>query len=475
MTDAQPRDDSVGDAAPMRVLVAIAYYGTANREYLLQLLDAYQAMTYDVDIVILTEAAKGLDGVEEIIGLPIEDPYSLPFAHKQLFLDRRDDYDLFIYSEDDTLVGQDAIEAFLWATDMLPDDKIAGFLRTEESPDGSLRCSSVHNHFHWTPDSVSSIGGELWGHFSNPHGAVFMLTREQLARQIDGGCFDRPARLGRYSMRVTAATDPYTQCGAEKVLCLSRMDDFLLPHLSNRYLNTLGLSLEEFLRQAERLGETVTGDVDTRRLFHPTVDLDDNRWDKRFYGAPRDGVLDAVPRRATRVLSLGMGSGDAEAQLMERGHEVVGIPLDDIIAGLAQSRGIETTAPDLDDAIAALSDRRFDAVLAINTLPFFERPVDVVKRLAALVEPGGTIVATAPNTRNLRIRARFGKNPQPIPSDGFAGVGVHPASPGDVKRWLRDAGCAAVQLRFTESSRPPAPAALLGADVIATATMGSSS
>jgi hypothetical protein len=69
--------------------------------------------------------------VEVIVGLPTKGPWSLPFGHKKIFTERLEDYDLFIYSEDDTLITWKNIESFLQLTKVLPGSDISGFLRYE--------------------------------------------------------------------------------------------------------------------------------------------------------------------------------------------------------------------------------------------------------------------------------------------------------------------------------------------------------
>jgi SAM-dependent methyltransferase len=435
------------------ILVAIAYHGTTNEPYVHKLIDSYRSMSFAVDIVLLTEAPKDLHGVEQRIGLPIEDPYSLPWAHKDLFAERRDDYDLFIYSEDDTLVREADVCSFLRATALLPPDHVAGFLRTEIHADGTLRCSSAHNNFHWDPSSALEAGGEVFAHFTNPHSALFMLTRDQLQRAIDSGGFLRSPRSGRFSMRVTAATDPYTRCGLHKVVSVSRLEDFLLPHLSNRYQESLGIPVDELRRQADAVRATVTGEVRTDRLFAPGTSLDDHRWDKRFYEPPDLSALDAIPPSARSVLSLGVGAGWAEQVLIERGHEVTGIPLDAVIAVSAASRGVEVTVPNLTEALAALGDRRFDAVFVSNSLQYFADPVDVLSRLMAFALPGALVVASMRNVRPDRLRARVKDGVVPVPTATFEEIGVHLVEPATVGQWFRRAGLGQVEVAFTDAHR----------------------
>lgn len=116
----------------MKILVAIANHGTKNMGYLATLLNEYRSMPFDTDIVVLSNIPKDLGSdVEVILGCPTKDPWSLPFGHKEVFADRISDYDLFIYSEDDTLITERNIRAFLKAVEVLPKQEIPGFIRFE--------------------------------------------------------------------------------------------------------------------------------------------------------------------------------------------------------------------------------------------------------------------------------------------------------------------------------------------------------
>jgi len=139
----------------LKILVAIANHGTKNLKYLQVLLTEYRHMSFQVDIVVLSNEPKELGpNVEVLVGLPAKNPWSLPFAHKSLFAQRVKDYDLFIYSEDDTLITEKNIRAFLESTRNLSANQLPGFLRYETAPDGSRHISSAHGRFHWQPESV---------------------------------------------------------------------------------------------------------------------------------------------------------------------------------------------------------------------------------------------------------------------------------------------------------------------------------
>src|SRR5512135_1102614 len=174
----------------MKILVVIANYGRKNDRYLSRVLSEYRGMPYCLDLVVLSNLKKNLGAdVEVVVGLPTADPWSLPFAHKRIFAERQGDYDLFIYSEDDMLVTQRNIEAFLHVSDMLPPQELAGLFRWESYPDGRRYFPDVHAHFHWVPGSVKVVGGYTFARFTNEHSACYLLSRAQLKRAVASGGF----------------------------------------------------------------------------------------------------------------------------------------------------------------------------------------------------------------------------------------------------------------------------------------------
>ena len=208
----------------MRFLVAIANHGTGNRRYLNQLLFEYREMPIDLSIVVLSNIQKDLgDDVEVQVGVPTPNPRSLPFAHRALFRERIEDYDLFIYSEDDTLVRWQTLKAFLESLEILQDNEIAGFLRTEQAPDGHVYFSTCHSFFRWIPSSVRQRGKYLWAKYSNEHSACFIATKQHIRKAIQSGGFLVEPHEGRYAMLESAATDIYTRCGFERLICIDRI------------------------------------------------------------------------------------------------------------------------------------------------------------------------------------------------------------------------------------------------------------
>jgi hypothetical protein len=241
----------------MKMLVAIANYGPFRFGCLDRMIEAIREMSRQVDIVIHSDRRKEVpDGTSLVVGLPTEDPRSLPFAHKQLFAEQQDQYDLFLYSEDDILIREENLAAFLEVTEVLRDDEIAGFFRYEVDADGNRSYPDAHDPFGWVPGSVRTRGKYTFATFSNYHSACYLLTRRQLARAIRSGGYLVPARVTWIDLQVTAATDPYRQCGMTRRLCISHLERFLVHHLPNNYIGVLGTAHGAFQEQIRSLLNT---------------------------------------------------------------------------------------------------------------------------------------------------------------------------------------------------------------------------
>ena len=238
----------------MKMLAAIANYGPFRQGFLDRMLEALQRMSFQVDIVIHSDRHKEVPGgVSLVVGLPTEDPCSLPFAHKQLFAERQDQYDLFLYSEDDHLICEDNVAAFLEVTEVLPDSEIAGLFQFETDAEGNRYYPAAHCPFDWVPGSVRTWGKYTFACFSNYHSGCYLLTRRQLATAIQSGGYLVPPCVTWIDLRVTAATDPYRQCGMTKRVCISHFDRFLVHHMPNNYVGVLGSADAVFQKQIRDL------------------------------------------------------------------------------------------------------------------------------------------------------------------------------------------------------------------------------
>ena len=432
----------------MRLLVAIANHGTKNQKYLARLIETYRHFsTMDVDIVVLSDTVKDFGpDIEVHVGAPTANPWSLPFAHRKLFVDRQDAYDLFIYSEDDTEITESHVEAFLKATEHLPRDRIAGFIRYEERPDGTRDYCTVHGPYYWDPNSILAAGNHIYARYTNEHSACYILTRDQLKACIASGGFDVPPHEGRYDMLCSAATDPYTRCGFQKVICISDIKAFSLHHLPDVYLGRIGIYADEIDAQIERMRELLLKEAPRGPLIPPRTLLDTAELDKAYFEPYRPEIVALLPQRQSlRILSVGCDRGLTEGALVKAGHHITAIPLDSVIAVSAEMRGIRTTVADLHVAVTSLENERFDCLIFNNVLSHVADPVETIRRVLPLLIPSGFVVVAYRNTCTLASRYRryfLPHDPRTVIAapPPFQQSAYHPADAARVRRWMTLAG-----------------------------------
>lgn len=429
----------------MKILVAIASFGTNNDRYLEQLIHSYMTMVYEVDVVVVSNISKSLPvGVEVVVGLPSRNPWSLPFAHKTIFAERQNDYDLFIYSEDDTLVTQRHVDAFLNATEVLEPDEIAGFMRSEQGPDGRIYYSTIHHHYHWDPTSVCRRGNDTFAFFTNEHSACYMLTQKQLQHSIASGGFLVPPHEGKYDMLVSAATDPYTRCGLRKLVCISRLEDFTCKHLTNKYVGRTGLEKPLVDIQIRTLLSIANDGVTSPAPIRVEPSTPSTSWPKSYYEPSRDDLLSLLPQEARRVLSIGCGWGKTEETLLRRDIDVTAIPLDIVIGQVASARGIRVISETLETGSKRLAGESFDALLIFGLIHQVHDPTDFLREYSDLLVERGTVIVSCPNMAHVAVHLRrFVGQSDTQACDSQKWRGIHKTSFRSTRRWLVAAGFSA--------------------------------
>jgi SAM-dependent methyltransferase len=428
--------------APLRILVVLTSYGTTNDHYLIRLIEEYRSMPFDIDIVVLSNLSKQpASDIEVLVGLPSSDPWSLPFPHKKVFAERLESYDLFVYSEDDMLITETNLRAFLEVTAVLRDDEIAGFIRTEKRSNGSINYPEVHENFHWDPTSLRSRSKYILANFTNEHSACYVLTQAQLRKAIKSGGFLVDPHEWKYDLLCSAATDPYTQCGFTKLIPISHLGDFTVQHLSNKYVDRLGVDEPELRAQVDtmlRLAKNACIPV-------PLLDTETKLWrgmySKDYYEPPSEVAISMIPPGARSVLSIGCGSGATECRLAERGLRVVAVPLDPVICGSAAARGVEMVFGNFRTAREKIQDERFDCVLYLNVLHLARNPIEVLSLFRDVLSVESAVLIQTPNMVCLPVvwwricnarRYRDLRN--------YDLTRVHLSSIGKVRDWCRNSG-----------------------------------
>ena len=112
-------------------------------------------------------------------------------------------------------------------------------------------------------------------------------------------------------------------------------------------------------------------------------------------------------RPGGRVLDVGCGAGNQAATMMRRGFEVVGLdPHEQACQVARELNGVNVVCANLETA--DLPDNSFDAVMFSAVLEHVHEPLVDLRRVRALLRPGGVVVVRAPNTQCWQARL-FGR------------------------------------------------------------------
>jgi 2-polyprenyl-3-methyl-5-hydroxy-6-metoxy-1,4-benzoquinol methylase len=433
----------MSEQQPLKVLVTLVSYGLSHEIYLHRLIQEYRSMSFRVDIVVCSNVEREVPvGVELVVGMPEKNPWSLPFAHKKILAERVDAYDLFIYSEDDTLIREEGMRAFLRALPAMHDDEIPGYIRYEEQRDGTIRYCDANGHYHWDSASVVRRGDDTFAFFTNEHAAFYLLTQAQLRKAIASGGFLVPPHDGKYDLACSAATDPYTQCGFRKLVSISHLDQFLLHHLPNKYIGTRFGTHESLMkRQVNTLLQCKEEGRIQAALIPVETRLFASWYSKDYYEPMRPEVVGEVPAESQQILSIGCGSGEAERWLAQRGAQVTAACLDGVIASCAQSEGVEALWGSWGEIKNQIGERRFDCLLLSNVLHLAPDPSAMLAECAELLSHDGRCVILVPNLGSIRSRmGKWRRDKRYLAIGDYTVSGTRQIGRGMLARWMKAAG-----------------------------------
>lgn len=222
-----------------KVLAVLVNYGDEQLDYLYQVTKELKSFKkYEVTIIVNSNVPI-LDNNVDLINQFILDDYQLlPLTCRKTIWDYKDDFDIFIFGENDHLFLEHHIDKHLEYTSILPQNRISGLIQYEQNNTGRYY-PAYHWKYEWDFNSVEEYDGKKFAHFTNLHQATFILTKKQLdfiGKQYDFSQFFTSTDSG-YSVKCRVNTDIYQFCNMKKMICISEFEDNLIHHLPNLYIN----------------------------------------------------------------------------------------------------------------------------------------------------------------------------------------------------------------------------------------------
>jgi hypothetical protein len=243
-----------------KVLAVLVNYGDEQIDYLEKVVDQLkQFEKYEVTVIINSNIPLEIKGADKVNVIKLDDYQLLPLTCKTVIWDNKDDYDIFVYGENDHLFLEKHVDNHLKYSQILPKNRMPGLVQYEEDND-QLYYPGYHSGFEWDFDSVEVYGDKRFAFFNNVHQATFILTKVQLLKVSQKTKFtelvneDEPkaisfikrgikkvfkidlSRIKLYSEKCKVNTDVFLYGGMKKMICISEFEDNLIHHLPNLYI-----------------------------------------------------------------------------------------------------------------------------------------------------------------------------------------------------------------------------------------------
>jgi hypothetical protein len=187
--------------AHARLLVHIAFhYVEARQPYLRRVLEAISTYPFaKIDVVVDTnsdETGTLLQAIPTRPGMTLRmcvhdtlaHPYDLTWSHREAIHSRLDDYDYFMYLEDDICVSAAALEA--WCEDSIalaPLGYLRGFVRVETNSQGEQVCTDYLKRA--TGRDVLMLAGRRYLRPHNPYQGFWIYSRLQMDTFVASNCW----------------------------------------------------------------------------------------------------------------------------------------------------------------------------------------------------------------------------------------------------------------------------------------------
>ena len=221
----------------IKVLAVIVNYGEDQLNYLEQVVKELKSFKkYDVSIVVNSNISLNIKEIDQVNIIELDDYQLLPLTCKQVIWNHKDDFDIFLFGENDHLFKEHHIDKHLEYLKIIPKDRITGLIQYEENENGRYY-PAYHAQYEWDFNSVEEYGGKKFAHFTNIHQATFIITKEQLHKIGEMHDFTQFFGQSHYSVKCKVNTDIYQFCNMKKMICISEFEDNLIHHLPNIYIN----------------------------------------------------------------------------------------------------------------------------------------------------------------------------------------------------------------------------------------------
>lgn len=226
------------------------YEGNRKVKYVNKLLNNLESLDLDLNVIIYTTEKLDLDTVLPVSVIIKPKVFSnsvyangwqpepeFIWLYRADMLSKVNDYDIFIHLEDDIAFNKENFNQFVkysYGENKL-DGYIIGNLTYEKEGDRYL-LPAFHASYRGL-GKIVTINGEDFMVPKNLHQSSLIISQEQLKLLIKNKFNAIPKLIDGYNIKCSAMTEAYCTKLLTKVIPLSNIENSLIEHLSQRYVN----------------------------------------------------------------------------------------------------------------------------------------------------------------------------------------------------------------------------------------------
>jgi len=233
----------------MKILVSIATYGIKNMDYLNTIIDNYKSYkNYDIDIVVHgTHPLKRQD----INFNKYENPKNTVYYHRKEFFEKQNQYDYFLFSEDDILIKEETIDTYIKYDNKLPINYCLGFIRFENTPEKIDYLIDLWTNvpgYYYIANNSTNIKNNNYFMTTNPFQSCYILSKEKLKYTIENSNYLISADNAITDIIETASAGIFTNWSTgtgviNKVITknIEDLNNCFIHHMPNIHCNPPGI------------------------------------------------------------------------------------------------------------------------------------------------------------------------------------------------------------------------------------------
>ncbi len=168
----------------MKLLICIAFHYNYDRlKYLNEVVSTIKEYPHDTKIIIDTNRSFEIPDVDVVVHDELWHPFQLTWEHRKHMLTNLDNYDYFLYLEDDMKLPYEGFIEFVKNFDLLWPNHVPSFIRIEKKEDEEFVADQ------WHPQNIDNSHRVFFDEkefilLKQPYHAIWILPQKQLKENI---------------------------------------------------------------------------------------------------------------------------------------------------------------------------------------------------------------------------------------------------------------------------------------------------